>query len=62
LRNFFLNGGSTRVFVRISVNNTLEVSGETSTFTQFLQNLNVNPLGRGRILEIEKNTLRFEEK
>jgi hypothetical protein len=36
--------------------------GETPTFTQSPQNPTHNPLGRDRVLGIEKNTLKFEEK
>jgi hypothetical protein len=36
--------------------------GETPTFTQFSQNLTDNPLGKGKVLGIAKNTLKFREK
>jgi hypothetical protein len=36
--------------------------GKTPTFTQSLQNPTHNPLGRDRVLEIDKNTLKFGEK
>jgi hypothetical protein len=36
--------------------------GETSTFTQSPQNPTYNPQGRGRVLGIKKNTLKFGEK
>jgi hypothetical protein len=36
--------------------------GETPTFTKSPQNPTHNPLGRGRVLGIEKNTLKFGEK
>jgi hypothetical protein len=38
------------------------VLGETPTFTQSPQNPSHNPLGRGRVLGIDKNTLKFGEK
>jgi hypothetical protein len=52
----------TRVFVGISGDNPPRVLGETPTFTQSPQNPTHNPLDRGRVLGIEKNTLKFGEK
>jgi hypothetical protein len=44
------------------VGKSLRVLGETPTFTQSPQNPTHNPLGRGRVLGIDKNTLKFGEK
>jgi hypothetical protein len=35
--------------------------GEIPTFTQSQQNPNYNPLGKGRVLEIKKNTLNLRK-